>query len=463
MFKFLKDKLQNIFKTEEKVEKVVEKRKKTDKSKKPKKEETKKTPKAEKKTKLDKELEKVKAEEELVIIETEAEETIKEIEELEKEEEKVDEKIEELEDKEEIKKEEKKGFFDIFKRKKKEVEDIKTLEKEKEELEEELDELKDKKKEYEQEISEIKEDELGSEEIKEGREKKTGFFSKIQKGFNTIKLDKEIFDEIFEQLELAMIESNVALSVVDKIREDMKKSLLDIEIKKSDLEEEIKKTLKKSLEEILIEPFDIIEKINEKQGTFVILFFGINGAGKTTTIAKITHMLQKNNISCVLAAADTFRAASIEQLQKHAEKLQVKVIHQNYGSDPAAVAFDAIKYAQSNGIKVVLIDTAGRMHTKDNLLKEMEKIIRVTKPDLKIFVAESITGNDATEQARNFNETAGIDGTILSKADVDERGGSAISIGYVTGKPILFLGTGQEYDNLEVFSSKKVIERLGLD
>ena len=294
-------------------------------------------------------------------------------------------------------------------------------------------------------------------------EEKTSFFSKFKKKF-TSKLDQGTFNNFFEKLEQILLENNVALGVVDKIREDMEKDLVNIEIKKENIENEVKKSLKNSIERILVDPFDIMEKIKlKKEGPFIILFFGINGSGKTTSIAKLTHKLQKNNIPCVLAAGDTFRAASIEQLNKHGEKLGVKVISQDYGADPAAVAFDAIKYATSHGLKVVLIDTAGRMHTKDNLIKEMEKIIRVTKPDMKIFVAESITGNDATEQAKIFNESFGIDGTILTKADVDEKGGTAISVGFITGKPILMLGTGQNYDDLEVFSKEEIISNLGLD
>ena len=163
-----------------------------------------------------------------------------------------------------------------------------------------------------------------------------------------------------------------------------------------------------------------------------------------------------------MAAADTFRAASIEQISEHAEKLKVPLIKQDYGSDPAAVGFDAIKYAKKNKINVVLIDTAGRMHTKTNLLNEMEKICRVTDPDLKIFVAESIAGNDAIEQAKTFNEIIGIDGSILSKADVDEKGGTIISVSHATHKPIFYLGTGQKYSDLDFFNKKKFIESLGL-
>ena len=171
---------------------------------------------------------------------------------------------------------------------------------------------------------------------------------------------------------------------------------------------------------------------------------------------------KKNNISVVLAAADTFRAASIEQIQIHADKLKVPLIKHDYGADPSAVGFDAIKYAEKHKIDVVLIDTAGRMHTKTNLLTEMDKICRVTKPDLKIFVAESIAGNDATEQAKTFHEMIDIDGSILSKADIDEKGGTIISVSHATHKPIFYLGTGQKYQDLKLFNKQEFIESLGL-
>jgi fused signal recognition particle receptor len=195
---------------------------------------------------------------------------------------------------------------------------------------------------------------------------------------------------------------------------------------------------------------------------YVIVFFGINGSGKTTSIAKFAKLLMDQGKSVVLAAADTFRAASIEQLQHHGEKLGAKVIKHDYGSDPAAVAFDAVKHAKSQNTDVVLIDTAGRMHSNKNLVDEMKKIVRVSDPDLKIFVGESITGNDCVEQAKTFNEAVGIDGIILSKVDIDEKGGAAVSVGYVTKKPIVYIGVGQEYKDLKEFDSKVVVENLGL-
>ena len=303
------------------------------------------------------------------------------------------------------------------------------------------------------------------EELKEAEkeiEEKPSFFSKIIKKLSSSELSQEDFDEIFPDLEITLLENNVALEVVDKIRESLAKDLVGISIKKSEIKTTLLESLKSAILSVLIEPPDLIKEIKKSLEPYVILFFGINGSGKTTSIAKLANYLQKHNISCVLAAGDTFRAASIEQLEKHASKLKVPIVKQTYGSDPAAVAFDAIKYAKKNKIQAVLIDTAGRMYTKANLLKEMEKIIRVSKPNLKLFVGESITGNDATSQAKTFSESAGIDGIILTKADIDEKAGAILSVSYVTNKPIYFLGTGQSYDSFQPFKKSLVLKNLGL-
>ncbi len=294
-----------------------------------------------------------------------------------------------------------------------------------------------------------------------GKERKKGMIKKLTSKFK-FKVTEQYFEEIFSDLELVLLENNVALEVVEKLKKDLKQELVGLEIKKEDVGEKIKEALRISLESLFPEPLDLIKEVKEKEGPYTILFFGINGSGKTTTIAKICNLLIKNNLSCVLAASDTFRAASIEQLEKHAEKLKVKVIKSQYKADPASVAFDAIAYAKKHNIKAVLIDTAGRMYTKSDLMKEMEKISRISKPDLKIFVAEAITGNDATEQAQTFNNTVGIDAIVLTKADVDDRGGATISVSYVTGKPILYLGTGQNYEELKVFKPENLIGSLGL-
>ncbi|PIN90467.1 signal recognition particle-docking protein FtsY [Candidatus Pacearchaeota archaeon CG10_big_fil_rev_8_21_14_0_10_34_76] len=312
-----------------------------------------------------------------------------------------------------------------------------------------------------EEISKIKTEELKEEEL----EKKPSFLSRFAKkiSLSTTTLEKEHIDEIFEPLEFILLENNVALEVVDRIKENLSKDLIGIEVKKGTIEKTISDSLKESISSVLVEAPDLIEEIKKKSGVYTIVFFGINGSGKTTSLAKLAYKLKSNGISCVFAAGDTFRAASIEQLEKHASNLGLNVIKQQYGSDPAAVAFDAKKYAEKNKIKCLLIDTAGRMYTKENLIKEMEKIIRVIKPDLKIFVGESIAGNDSIEQAKTFNEAIGIDGIILSKADVDEKGGTALSVSYVTGKPIYFLGEGQDYKDLIEFKKSAILNSLGLE
>ena len=255
----------------------------------------------------------------------------------------------------------------------------------------------------------------------------------------------------------------MALEAVDKIKESLSKDLVNQQLKKTEAPARILQALKESIISLLIEPPPLFAQIKNSSMPYVILFFGINGTGKTTSIAKLAHLLKKNNISCVLAAADTFRAASIEQLKIHAEAIKIPMINKQYGSDPASVAFDAISYAKKHAIQAVLIDTAGRMYTKENLLKEMEKIVRISKPNLKLFVGESITGNDAIEQAKTFNNFIGIDGIILTKADIDEKAGTILSVSYVTKKPIYFLGTGQSYDDLTSFTKKTVLKNLGLE
>lgn len=299
--------------------------------------------------------------------------------------------------------------------------------------------------------------------IKPETVEKKGFFQLLKEKFTKARISEENFEEIFENLETILLENNVAFQVVQEIKKELKARLVGIEIKRDELEKTIKTGLKEVIENILIEPFDLLEKIKISNKPFTIIFFGVNGSGKTTTIAKLAYMLKQNGISCIMVAADTFRAASIEQLEIHGKKIGIEVIKQHYGADPTAVAFDAVKHAQARSIQAVLIDTAGRMHTKENLMREMEKISRVINPDLKIFIAESITGNDVTEQAKMFNESVGIDGIILSKADVDDKGGAVLSVGYITRDPILYLGIGQEYGDLEKFERGKFLASLGLE
>ncbi len=343
--------------------------------------------------------------------------------------------------------------------------EIKILKKETEEAKKEYKEIKkfkeklEEAKEYPKETKVEEIEKLPEKKENIIKEKQKTFFSKLKSKI-AYKMTRESFEEIFEDLEMLLLENNVALEVVEDIKLKLSEKLVGKEISKQNLEVEIKTELKNTLNEILIEPDNPLEAIKEKKSPFVILFFGINGTGKTTSIAKIAYFLKNAGFTVVLAAGDTFRAASIEQLTEHANKLNIPIIKHDYQSDPAAVGFDAIKYAEKHKIDVVLIDTAGRMHTKTNLLSEMGKICRVTKPDLKIFVAESIAGNDATEQAKAFHELLEIDGSILTKADIDEKGGTIISISHATNKPIFYLGTGQNYEDLELFNKQKFLDNL---
>ena len=320
-----------------------------------------------------------------------------------------------------------------------------------------------KKEEEEVEEKEAKEEVI--EEIKEEKieepEERQSFFGKVKTSLTTKKISAEKFEELFWDLELAFLENNVSVEVIEKIKEDLKVELVDKPLPR-DVPQKIEETLRRTLTEILtFEKIDLLQKAREKDKPLVIAFFGINGTGKTTSIAKLAHYFQKNKLSVVLAACDTFRAAAIQQLEEHADKLGVKIIKHDYGADAAAVAFDAIKYAEKNRIKVVLLDTAGRLHSNTNLMQELEKIIRVAKPDLKIFVGESITGNDCIEQAKQFNDLVEMDGAILTKADVDEKGGAPLSISYTIKKPILFFGMGQKYEDLEEFDAEMILKRLG--
>ncbi|MFH1306914.1 MAG: signal recognition particle-docking protein FtsY [Candidatus Micrarchaeota archaeon] len=279
-----------------------------------------------------------------------------------------------------------------------------------------------------------------------------GFFSP------TITVAQEDVQDLLDELELSLLESDVAYDVSLAVTEKLKGRLVGMKVHKGKMQEEIQQVIREVLGEIMTpkEPVDFYRKVEETKKPVKILFVGPNGAGKTTTIAKIASKLQKNGLSVVFAASDTFRAAAIEQLSVHASRLGIEVIKSKYGSDPAAVAFDAIKYANAHNIDAVLIDSAGRQDTNMNLIDEMKKINRVVKPDLKIYVGESIGGNAILEQITTFHDAIGIDGAILTKLDCDAKGGTAISLSYATGVPILFLGVGQEYDDLEKFDANKV-------
>jgi len=299
----------------------------------------------------------------------------------------------------------------------------------------------------------------------EAEKPERGLFAKLKDTFTKKSLSPEKFDEMFWDLEVVLLENNVAVEVIEKLKEDLKRDLTSGKVSRLGIEDLILVSLRKSIEEILdIEGFDLVKAIKkEKKRPYVIAFIGVNGSGKTTTLAKIANLFQEEGLSVVMAASDTFRAAAIDQLQEHANKLAIKLVSQGYGADPAAVAYDAVEHAKAKQLDVVMIDTAGRLHSNTNLMAELEKVVRVAKPDLKIFIGESITGNDCVEQAKEFDKLVGIDAIILSKADVDEKGGAALSVSYVTGKPILYLGVGQAYGDLKRFDKGEIVRNLGLD
>jgi fused signal recognition particle receptor len=296
----------------------------------------------------------------------------------------------------------------------------------------------------------------------EPEEDKPGFLKKLTRRVQTVSISEQRFEELFWELEVVLLENSVAVEVIEKIKEDLKKKLVEQPVPRGAIQAKIVDALQGSISDLFsTEALDLIEAVKQKK-PYVICFVGVNGSGKTTTIAKVAHLLKTNGLGVVMAAADTFRAAAIDQLQLHADKLAIRMIRHDYGSDAAAVAFDAIKHAESKGMDAVLIDTAGRLHSNTNLMDELKKVVRVAKPDMTIFVGESITGNDCVEQAKLFQEAVDIDAIILSKADIDEKGGAAISISHVTGKPILYIGTGQGYSDLTKFDRNVVIENLGL-
>ncbi len=289
-------------------------------------------------------------------------------------------------------------------------------------------------------------------------------FKKIKEKVNTKKINEKQFEEMFAELELMLLENNVALEVIDKIKESLKIDLVNVPIEKKKIGRIIEDNLRSSIKDLFnIEEIDLIRKIKEKRDRpYVIIFLGVNGTGKTTTIAKIAKLCLDNNLTITLGAADCFRKGSIEQLEEWGKKLKIRVIKHQYESDPAAVCFDTISYAKSHNIDAVLLDTAGRQHSNKDLMVELQKIVRVSKPDLKIFVGESISGNDIVLQVNEFNSLVGIDAIILTKADIDERGGAMISVSYVTGKPVIYLGKGQDCEDLEKFNAKKIIEKIGI-
>jgi len=277
----------------------------------------------------------------------------------------------------------------------------------------------------------------------------------------TSELRADQVSAIMKDFKLDLIENDVAVLVAEHIGAELERRLDGVQVKRLG---DRKQVVKDSLREVLLETLTtgesvsflgLAEKKRALKEPFVVVFVGINGTGKTTSIAKVARLLMKNGFSVVLACADTYRAGSIEQLEEHARRLGVRMIKHVYGADPAAVAFDAVSHARAHGVNAVLIDTAGRIQTDRNLMAELTKIKRVIRPDLTVLTVDSLTGNDAVMQAEEFHKSVGIDGTVLTKVDADVKGGSALSVTFVTGKPILFIGTGQRYEDLEEFKPER--------
>ena len=302
----------------------------------------------------------------------------------------------------------------------------------------------------------------GGADSKWARVEKTEILTGVDGGFIGKKINQKKLEEILWELELALYESDVATSVVEEIKNCLKREILGIKIRRElTLDKVILRALKNAIANVLaIEPFDFDKVIKEGARPFIMMFVGVNGTGKTTSIAKIVYRLQRAGYGCVIAACDTFRAGAIEQLEKHAKKLGVKLVKQSAGSDPAAIAYDAIEHATARNKDIVLIDTAGRMHSNVNLMSEMEKLKRVAQPHAIVFVGDALAGNDAVEQAIHFERSVGIDAAILSKIDADAKGGAALSIAHAVGKPIAFVGVGQEYPDLQEFNPHWMLQRL---
>ncbi len=294
---------------------------------------------------------------------------------------------------------------------------------------------------------------------------KVGITEKITKTlFRKIKLNKNKVNEITEELELALIQADVHPEIAREVSEKINEKLSKSEYSSNKLEEEIKNDLKEIFENEVFHNYPKINVLETVMNTdikpYKILFVGPNGAGKTTTIAKFANMIKKNGKKVVISASDTFRAAAIEQTEEHGKRLDVKVIRQNYGADAAAVAFDAIKHAEANNVDVVLIDSAGRQDNNTNLMRELEKIKRITKPDITIFIGEAIAGNSLYQQVETYNGIVKLDGIILTKVDCDAKGGTAISIYRESSIPIIYLGLGQKYDDLKLFEPSDIIDNI---
>ncbi len=295
-------------------------------------------------------------------------------------------------------------------------------------------------------------------------------FDKLRKVFKNIidvattrTITDKDFEELREALLLELIENDVAFQVAEEIIEKLREIIVGLKVRRAS--RNVRQLMLDKLRELLLgflsslEYFDLIEEARSSKPLLVV-FLGVNGVGKTTTIAKLGYMFKLNGFKTLLVAADTFRAGAQEQLVEHGKKLGLPVFTRPYGTDPAAVVYDSMVYAKQNKFDVVLVDTAGRMHTDIDLLEELRKIVRVTKPHYKILVVDALTGNDAVEQARVFDEKVGVDGIIVTKVDADPKGGTILSVSYEIKKPVIYVGIGQSYADLRRFDPKWFVDKI---
>ena len=273
-------------------------------------------------------------------------------------------------------------------------------------------------------------------------------------------------DNLLEELEWVLLESDISSDAVTAVIEALRNNLVGSRLRKgADLSKVVEAALKRSLRSLLSAgywDFDASIKsfIEAGDSPVVVMLVGVNGTGKTTTAAKIAKRLLDMNLSVIAAAGDTFRAGAIQQLEAHCDNLGIRCVSSERGGDTAAIARDAIESAQAKNIDVVLVDTAGRMQNKTNLMNELNKVRRVANPHLTLFVGDSLAGNDAVDQARMFQEIMKFDGAVLTKVDTDAKGGAGLSIAFATGRPIVFAGIGQGYDDLKQFDPDWLLEQM---
>ena len=287
----------------------------------------------------------------------------------------------------------------------------------------------------------------------------------VEKGGRVIKAGP-VFDELLEELEMVLLEADMGSRALEAVLTALRNELIGSRLRRgADLTKVIEASLKRALRSLLAAGYwdfnaTIDQMVDAGDTPVIVMMVGVNGTGKTTTTAKIAHRLKEEGKTVVLAAADTFRAGAIDQLESHAEKIGVRCVSSERGGDSAAIARDAVESAKARGADVVIVDTAGRMTNKINLMNELQKVHRVAQPHLVLFVGDALAGNDAVEQAVEFQRMLKFDGAVLCKLDTDAKGGAALSIAHATGRPIVLAGVGQGYGDLQQFDPDWLLQMM---